>query len=67
MDGLQWKTLSKWMICGLPLFSETPICSSICSIFSRVFFFDGEHEKSCKMFFNRRAREWLGAFLNGFL
>ena len=25
MDGLQWKTLLKWMIWGVPLFSETPI------------------------------------------
>ena len=24
MDGLQWKTLLKWMIWGVPLFSETP-------------------------------------------
>ncbi len=25
MDGLQWKTLSKWMIWGWPYFWETPI------------------------------------------
>ena len=26
MDGLWWNTLLKWMIWGVPLFSETPIC-----------------------------------------
>ena len=30
MDGLQWKTLIKWMIWGyIPLFLETPIYISI--------------------------------------
>jgi len=26
MDGLSWKPLLKWMIWGVPLFLETPIC-----------------------------------------
>ena len=51
---------------GVPLFSETPIYVLVFVPFFHVFFFDAEHEKSCKMFFFAESQRVAGGVFERF-